>query len=70
MLEYRVSFTWHTGYENARLTTRKFARQVSASDATGAIEAVRNYAIKRGMPAYTEPDSWYPVWPQPSKTPN
>ena len=65
MTVYRVSFTWYIGYGNARLTTRKFARQVIASDATSAIEAVREYAVKKGMPAHKQPDSWYPVWPQP-----
>lgn len=70
MKEYRVAFTWYTGYENARLTTRKLARQVVASDATSAIEVVRNYAVDKGMPRHTKPDSWYPVWPQPIKPHN
>lgn len=70
MIEYRVAFTWYTGHGNARLTTRKFARQIKAATSTEAIEAVRQYAIEKGMPAHTKPDSFYPVWPQPTQPNN
>lgn len=66
MIEYRVSFIWHTGYGNALPTTRKFARQIKAATSTEAIEAVRQSAIKKGMPAHTKPNFFYPVWPQPN----